>query len=272
MQTIVMNVLWPAPSARGGSATAKHYGAHVRIARMDFLKKPRLYQRASTCQRIFGSATVLLACAALTAGSAKAQQYQLKLDQPEMFKLASPDGRLPPQPEGGGTVRNPRLAELPFAAQVESAAKRAALDPALVHALIYVESRHNPAARSPKGALGLMQVLPETASRYGIRDVIRSVDENLLAGTSYLRDLISMFDGRLDLVLAAYNAGENAVLRHGLRIPPYRETQQYVPAVLEKYREWRPPPPPPGEPAAPRRVVYLPGTLLESADRPHGPR
>ena len=74
-----------------------------------------------------------------------------------------------------------------------------------------------------------------------------------------------MFDGRLELVLAAYNAGENAVLRYGHRIPPYRETEHYVPAVLAKYREWQDPAPAPVPvPTGPRRIEYLPGTTLES--------
>lgn len=196
--------------------------------------------------------------------------YQLNLENLDQFRLSPPGGRTPSSSERGDASRSSRLPPLPFAAQVESAAKTAAIDPALVHALIYVESRHNPSARSPKGALGLMQVLPETASRYGVTNAIRSVDENLRAGTSYLRDLMNMFDGRLDLVLAAYNAGENAVLRHGLRIPPYRETQQYVPAVLHKYREWREPDP--VDSRAPQRVVYMKGTRLESAAQSSGPR
>lgn len=196
--------------------------------------------------------------------------YQLNLENLDQFRLSAPGGRAPSSSEPADASRSSRLPPLPFAAQVESAAKAAAIDPALVHALIYVESRHNPVARSPKGALGLMQVLPETASRYGVTNAIRSVDENLRAGTSYLRDLMNLFDGRLDLVLAAYNAGENAVLRHGLRIPPYRETQQYVPAVLHKYREWREPEP--VESRAPLRVVYMKGTRFESAALSSGPR
>lgn len=245
--------------------TIEQMERQAKIAGMIFQKKAQFYARIRACQRLL-RAVALPACAALFAVNVEAQQYQLRLDQPESYKLASTDDGAPTVSASGNSGRGARLAELPFASQVEYAAKRAALDPALVHALIYVESRHNPAARSPKGALGLMQVLPETASRYGIRDVVRSVEENLLAGTSYLRDLMSMFDGRIELVLAAYNAGENAVVRHGLRIPPYRETQQYVPAVLEKYREWRDLPP--AVPAAPRRTVYLPGTMLETAARP----
>ena len=79
-----------------------------------------------------------------------------------------------------------------------------------------------------------------------------------------LRDLLSLFDGNLELALAAYNAGENAVLRYGQRIPPYPETQKYVPAVLEKYREWQEPASPPAR----RFIEYLPGTRLNSPIQP----
>ena len=173
-----------------------------------------------------------------------------------------------PSPRRQFTV-SPRLAGMPFAKLIEAAAREASLDPALVHAVIAVESGYNPAARSPKGALGLMQVLPATALRYGIRNAARSPAANLRAGTRYLSELMALFDDRLELVLAAYNAGEAAVLRYGERIPPFRETRQYVPAVLARYREWREPPPAiePVVPAAPARtrVIYMPGTLLESS-------
>ncbi len=158
---------------------------------------------------------------------------------------------------------------------------------ALVPALIYAESRYNPAARSVKGAVGLMQLLPETAARYGVPNPARSLEANLRAGTRYLSDLLQLFDDRIELALAAYNAGENAVQRYGFRIPPYRETREYVPAVLKKYREWQTPPapkptPPPAQallkkyrewqaPPAPKptpppartRIQYLPGTVLD---------
>ena len=161
------------------------------------------------------------------------------------------------------------LAARPFAKLIAGAARDASLEPALVHAVISVESGYNAAARSPKGAMGLMQVMPATALRYGVNNAARSPAANLRAGTRYLKDLMEMFDQRLDLVLAAYNAGEGAVLRYGQRIPPYRETQQYVPAVLARYREWREPLPAIAGPdvvsAAPRRVriEYMPGTVLE---------
>jgi soluble lytic murein transglycosylase-like protein len=150
------------------------------------------------------------------------------------------------------------LIDKPYAPEVEQAARKEALDPALVHALIHVESRHRADALSPKGAVGLMQVLPETAERFG-RFRLTQPEDNLRAGTRYLRKLMNQFDQRLDLALAAYNAGENAVIRHGFRIPPYSETRQYVPAVLRQYEQLKP-----AAPTAPLRTVYLQGTELRT--------
>ena len=126
----------------------------------------------------------------------------------------------------------------PFAELISREAQSNHIDPFLVDAVIAVESGHNPGARSPKGALGLMQVMPDTALRYGIVDVAHP-DNNIRAGTRYLRDLLTMFEGDVQLALAAYNAGENAVKRYGNRIPPFAETRDYVPRVLKKYDELR---------------------------------
>ncbi len=210
----------------------------------------------------------VVACAAMTAAAGDSVTiaplaYRLTLSDADQFRLAHIDGYAPaPVAATVDKAAIPgNLAAMPFATEIHSAARQAVLDPALVHAVIHVESRHNPVARSPKGALGLMQVLPGTAARYGVANPMQSVEENLRAGTRYLRDLMGLFDGRIELVLAAYNAGENAVMRHGQQIPPYRETQKYVPAVLEKLREWQPPPP--VAPQFPGRVVYMPGTFLD---------
>jgi soluble lytic murein transglycosylase-like protein len=118
---------------------------------------------------------------------------------------------------------------------------RYGMDPNLVSALVHVESRGQPSARSPKGALGLMQIMPGTGRRYGVRSAAALLEPatNVDAGVRYLRDLMSMFPGRVDLALAAYNAGEGAVLRHGRRVPPYAETQAYVQSVLARYRSSR---------------------------------
>lgn len=127
------------------------------------------------------------------------------------------------------------LAEQPFSNEIALAANAVSLDPSLVHAVIYVESRYRHNAVSAKGAVGLMQVLPDTAARYGLRGTVHSPKGNIKAGTLYLRDLMVMFDNRLDLVLAAYNAGEGAVKKYARQIPPYPETRHYVKAVMAKY-------------------------------------
>lgn len=117
---------------------------------------------------------------------------------------------------------------------VERIALRQRVDPALVHAVIEVESRYRPDAVSPRGAVGVMQLMPATARRYGVTN--RSIPEqNIEGGVAYLRDLLARFHGNVALALAAYNAGEHAVERHGRVIPAYRETMLYVPQVLEAY-------------------------------------
>lgn len=126
------------------------------------------------------------------------------------------------------------LARRPFHQEIVKAARLAGIDPALVHAVIRVESAYNARAVSPKGATGLMQVVPGTGRRYGIDDLLQP-GSNIRAGTQDPSYLMRLFEGDLPLALAAYNAGENAVIRHGRRIPPYRETQGYVPRVLRTY-------------------------------------
>jgi soluble lytic murein transglycosylase-like protein len=119
---------------------------------------------------------------------------------------------------------------------IESAARAQTLQPALVRALIVVESGFNPRAVSKKGAVGLMQLLPATARRYGVRDPYDPV-ENVRAGAHYLRDLLARYDSNVELALAAYNAGEEAVERYGRQIPPFPETLNYVPSVLAVYQK-----------------------------------
>jgi soluble lytic murein transglycosylase-like protein len=109
------------------------------------------------------------------------------------------------------------------------------VSPRLLNAVIRVESNFDAHAVSPKGAIGLMQLMPGTASRFGAADPY-SASENIRAGASYLKWLDGLFQGNLELVLAAYNAGEQAVIKAGRRIPPIAETRAYVPKVLALFR------------------------------------
>ncbi len=125
-----------------------------------------------------------------------------------------------------------------YAKPIQDAARATRLEPALIHAVISAESGYNPFARSRKGAAGLMQLMPETARRYGVKNRLDPA-QNISGGARYLRDLIRMFNNDLQLAVAAYNAGENAVVRAGNRIPPFQETMTYVPRVMTYYRKYR---------------------------------
>ena len=115
----------------------------------------------------------------------------------------------------------------PFEPLVQEYASRHRLRPDLIRAVIQVESGFNPRATSPKGAMGLMQLMPATARELGVRNAYDPV-ENIRGGTAYLRRLLDRYDGNEALALAAYNAGFDAVDRYGRRVPPYTETQNYV--------------------------------------------
>lgn len=136
-----------------------------------------------------------------------------------------------------GTSRaTPSLAkrQARYSPLIQKVAQKYRLDPNLLHAVIRAESAYNPKAVSPKGAVGLMQLMPETAKRYGAGDR-RDPAQNIEAGSRYLRDLIDTF-GEIKLAVAAYNAGENAVRKYGNKIPPFRETRHYVSRVLNFYQ------------------------------------
>jgi soluble lytic murein transglycosylase-like protein len=146
-------------------------------------------------------------------------------------------------------VAHPNI--LRYQALIEKNARARGVDAALVKAVIAVESAFEPAAVSAKGALGLMQVMPDTGARYGVAaDRKRTLQQKLLdpdinvrIGTMYLRDLLAIFADDLELALAAYNAGEQAVAHYANQIPPYPETREYVKLVQQFYELYRPPVP-----------------------------
>lgn len=125
-----------------------------------------------------------------------------------------------------------------YHAHIVAAARIYSLEPALLHAVISAESGYDALARSPRGARGLMQLMPDTARRYGVQNPL-DPEQNIYGGAAYLRDLLTLFGNDLKLALAAYNAGEGSVLEYGNRIPPYRETTRYVPKVLSYYQRYK---------------------------------
>ena len=136
-----------------------------------------------------------------------------------------------PQPTDSmvATTGNPKYDEL-----IKQSAARNGIDPNLIVAVMRQESGFNLRARSYKGASGLMQLMPGTARRFGV-DNIYDPAENIEGGAKYLRFLLDTFNGDVDLVLAGYNAGENAVIRSGYQVPRYRETQNYVKSISARY-------------------------------------
>jgi len=132
----------------------------------------------------------------------------------------------------------PRVSRRRYQEHILAAARANKLEPALIHAVISAESGYDHLARSPKGAKGLMQLMPSTAKRYGVDNPL-DPKQNIEGGAAYLRDLLTMFGNDLKLAIAAYNAGEGAVMEHGYKIPPYRETIAYVPKVLAYYNRYK---------------------------------
>ncbi|MBM6443914.1 lytic transglycosylase domain-containing protein [Pseudomonas mohnii] len=127
------------------------------------------------------------------------------------------------------------IAAQPYAELVSAAATANQLPAALLHAVIKTESAYNPSAVSAKGAGGLMQLMPDTAREMGVTDVY-DPKANIQGGARYLKRLMTLFDNDIALAVAAYNAGPQAVLSRGGVIPPFAETQRYVPSVLRQYR------------------------------------
>jgi hypothetical protein len=125
---------------------------------------------------------------------------------------------------------------------------RYGVDPYFVYCVIQQESSFSSTALSVKGAQGLMQLMPGTAARYGVMNA-NDPAQNIMGGTRYLKDLLQLFHGRIDLVLAGYNAGEGAVIRYGQTIPPYKETQDYVRLISKRYLQKKNSAPATGKPA-----------------------
>jgi soluble lytic murein transglycosylase-like protein len=177
---------------------------------------------------------MIVAIAVLAAGSAAAERSA------GVFIFTAPDGtrRIVNIPaHGAGTITIPQGAtarRTELWPTVEEAARSHGIDPRLVDLVIRMESGYNPRAVSPKGARGIMQLMPQTASLYNVGNAFDPL-QNIRAGVHYLKDLLQRFNSNIALALAAYNAGPGAVERSG-GVPPYDETENYVKAILMAYR------------------------------------
>jgi hypothetical protein len=189
----------------------------------------------------------LLACAlALASGVLSAKPFP----QDQITLVIGPEGRVvyvnaddvfPRSTDPPGGVRSHGSGPEAIRQVIGQTARRLEVDPGLVDAVVKVESGYDPRALSPKGAQGLMQLIPSTAARFSVQNPFDPA-ENVRGGVTYLRQLLRQFDGNVPLTLAAYNAGEGAVERYG-GVPPYGETRDYVRRVTEIYPRTRIAPP-----------------------------
>ena len=186
----------------------------------------------------------------LTPNSGYGPQFDAPLVVPKAYsplaKYRLMDADPQPKTAKKQTVRNggKRVASRPakrpvvnrsrFDGDIKKASEKHGVDPYLVKAVIKAESNFDPHAVSPKNAQGIMQLMPGTADDYGVEDPFNPAD-NIDGGVRVLRDLMDYFYGNKRLVLAAYNAGKGAVIKHGYQVPPYKETRQYVDRVLNYY-------------------------------------
>jgi soluble lytic murein transglycosylase-like protein len=158
--------------------------------------------------------------------------YRLFMQEPASGSASSAPS-FPPIATASAPVSR-KHAPAQWAQLIRQTADHLQLEERWLHAIISVESGYNPRALSSKGAIGLMQVMPATGLRFGVSE-LGNPQQNLLAGGRYLRSLHTRFNGRMTLVLAAYNAGEGAVLKYRNTIPPYRETRAYIEKVMRAY-------------------------------------
>lgn len=181
-------------------------------------------------------------CFLLAIGSVQADLYKKIDDKGHVFFTDKPVGRgykliMRTPKKGTLAYKNFERNRRKLTPLIKQQARESKVDPALVMAVIHAESAYDQYARSHAGAVGLMQLMPATAARFGVSNRT-NVSENIRGGTQYLRYLLELFEFNIRLTLAAYNAGESAVSKYGNTIPPYPETQMYVKKVIEYYRDY----------------------------------
>ena len=219
-------------------------------------KQKPLWRKANW-RKALGVLLVLIACVA--ASSLRAQERISAYVDSEGRIVFSNDPVPVPSPQPSAPAGQPDSTSSNDRSRIDSLIDRASgehrVDPDLVRAMVQVESNYNPYAVSPRGARGLMQLIPDTARRFGVTDVF-DPEENLGGGIRYLKYLMEMFDGDLQLSLAAYNAGENVVARRR-SVPPIPETRNYLRKIGAIYPLRRPSPSRAVTNSAPRIVTFV---------------
>jgi soluble lytic murein transglycosylase-like protein len=184
---------------------------------------------AETRSRVTSEPQGIISASPKTNGFELASDVMAPAQRPELKTSGASDGRQFDKATPGIVTGRPPLDSL-----IVQSAARNGIDPHLILAVMKQESSFNTQAISYKGARGLMQLMPATAARFGVRDIFDPA-QNIEGGSRYLRFLLDTFNGNVELALAGYNAGENAVMRYGNQIPPYRETQDYVRKISAHY-------------------------------------
>jgi hypothetical protein len=184
---------------------------------------------AETRSRVTSEPQGMISASPKTDGFEIAADVMAPAQRPELKIYGDSDGRQFDKATPGVVIGRPPLDSL-----IVQSAARNGIDPHLILAVMKQESSFNTQAISYKGARGLMQLMPATAARFGVRDIFDPA-QNIEGGSRYLRFLLDTFNGNVELALAGYNAGENAVMRYGNQIPPYRETQDYVRKISAHY-------------------------------------
>lgn len=181
-------------------------------------------------------------------GVAKGKKYRRVSESGETTSYAKPSPRPVASPAATSSAVTSTNVPSAYLESINTACDRHGVDPALVHAIMKVESDFNPYALSRKGAMGLMQLMPQTAMDMNVRNSFNP-EENIFGGVKYLRYLLDRYEGNVSLALAAYNSGETAVKRWGT-IPPFPETRNYVQRIMRLYHGN-------GTTNGPRSIVYM---------------
>ncbi len=210
------------------------YQANVEQLTQQAGKLKELYDQGIISKRDLEESQNAIAEARVKVDDTRKQIAEADLQIAEAQKPpAVPPGTLFTQAEGRApqwTTGNPGIDAL-----IRQNGARYGVDPYLIYCVMEQESHFNPSSVSPKGAGGLMQLMPDTAARFGVVNIFDAA-QNIMGGTRYLKELLQMFGGQVDLTLASYNAGEGAVLKYGQRVPPYKETQDYVRLISARYQ------------------------------------